>query len=118
MSDMICSRLRELRRKNGYTQSGLAKKLNVSQPTIASWEAGIRRPNIDTLERITRLFGVSVGWLFGEQEIKAELEKVKRERDRTGRLYHRRKSLPGFVTGGEKEGTCRGTFRTVYQNAA
>lgn len=81
MSDMICSRLRELRRKNGYTQSGLAKKLNVSQPTIASWEAGIRRPNIDTLERITRLFGVSVGWLFGEQEIKAELEKVKRERD-------------------------------------
>ena len=24
MSDMICSRLRELRRKNGYTQSGLA----------------------------------------------------------------------------------------------
>ena len=68
MSDMICSRLRELRRKNGYTQSGLAKKLNVSQPTIASWEAGIRRPNLDTLERITRLFGVPAGYLLGEEE--------------------------------------------------
>lgn len=73
MSDMVCSRLRELRRKNGYTQSGLAKALGVSQSTVGNWEAGIRRPNLDTLERITRLFGVSVWWLFGEQ--------VKRERD-------------------------------------
>lgn len=81
MSDMICSRLRELRRKNGYTQSGLAKALGVSQSTVGNWETGFRRPNLDNLERITRLFGVSVGWLFGEQEIKAELEQVKRERD-------------------------------------
>ena len=81
MSDMICSRLRELRRKNGYTQSGLAKALGVSQSTVGNWEAGIRMPNLDTLERITRLFGISVGCFFGEQEIKAELEQVKRERD-------------------------------------
>lgn len=59
MNDMICSRLRELRRKNGYTQSGLAKALGVSQSTVGNWEAGIRRPNLDTLERITRLFGIS-----------------------------------------------------------
>lgn len=81
MSDMICSRLRELRRKNGYTQSGLAKALGVSQSTVGNWEAGIRMPNLDTLERITRLFGISVGCFFGEQEIKTELEQVKRERD-------------------------------------
>ncbi len=80
MRDMVCSRLRELRRKNGYTQSDLATILGVSQSTVGNWEAGIRRPNIDTLERITRLFGVSVGWLFGEQEIKAKLEQAKRER--------------------------------------
>lgn len=64
MSDMICSRLRELRRKNGYTQSGLAKALGVSQSTVGNWEAGIRMPNLDTLERITRLFGISVGCFF------------------------------------------------------
>lgn len=80
MSDMFCCRLRELRRKNGYTQSSLAKALGVSQSTIGNWEAGIRLPNLDTLERITRLFGISVGWFFGEQEAKAELEKAKRER--------------------------------------
>lgn len=34
MSDMVRSRLRELRRKNGYTQSGLAKALGVSQSTV------------------------------------------------------------------------------------
>ena len=81
MSDMFCCRLRELRRKNGYTQSSLAKALGVSQSTIGNWEAGIRLPNLDTLERITHLFGISVGWFFGEQEAKAELEQAKRERD-------------------------------------
>lgn len=81
MSDMFCCRLRELRRKNGYTQSSLAKALGVSQSTIGNWEAGIRLPNLDTLERITHLFGISVGCFFGEQEIKTELEQVKRERD-------------------------------------
>ena len=50
MSDMVCGRLRELRKKNGYTQSGLAKALGVSQSTVGNWEAGIRRPNLDTLE--------------------------------------------------------------------
>ena len=65
---MFCDKFRKLRLKNNYTQSELAKKLNVSQPTIASWEAGIRRPNLDTLERITRLFGVPVGYLLGEEE--------------------------------------------------
>ena len=77
MSDMFCCRLRELRRKNGYTQSSLAKALGVSQSTIGNWEAGIRLPNLDTLERITRLFGISVGCFFGEQEIKAELEQIR-----------------------------------------
>lgn len=38
MSDMVCGRLRELRRKNGYTQSGLAKALGVSQSTVGNWE--------------------------------------------------------------------------------
>ena len=81
MSDMVCSRLRELRRKNGYTQTSFAEVLGVSQPTVSNWEAGTQEPNFDTLKRITRLFGVSVGWLFEEQEIMAELEQVKRERD-------------------------------------
>ena len=49
MHDTFCGRLRELRRKNGYTQSGLAKALGVSQSAVGNWEAGIRRPNIDTL---------------------------------------------------------------------
>ena len=59
----------------------MQKALGVSQSTVGNWEAGIRRPNLDTLERITRLFGISVGCFIGEQEIKAELEQVKRERD-------------------------------------
>lgn len=68
MSDMICSRLRELRRKNGCTQSDIATILGVSQSTVGNWEAGIRKPNFDTLKRIAKIFGVPAGYLLGEEE--------------------------------------------------
>lgn len=66
--DTFCGRLRELRRKNGYTQASLAKALGVSQTTISSWEAGSWVPNFDNLERIAKIFGVPVGYLLGEEE--------------------------------------------------
>lgn len=38
----------ELRKSKGYTQSELAKKLNVSDKTISKWENGIAKINIFT----------------------------------------------------------------------
>ena len=35
---MFGTRLKELRKKNGYTQVTLAEKLGVSKGTIAMWE--------------------------------------------------------------------------------
>jgi len=34
--------LKEWRNKNGLTQSGLAKKLNVATMTVSRWETGLR----------------------------------------------------------------------------
>ena len=38
---MFGTRLKELRKKNGYTQVTLAEKLGVSKGTIAMWEVGV-----------------------------------------------------------------------------
>ena len=52
---MFCDKFRKLRLKNNYTQSELAKKLNVSQPTIASWEAGKRIPKWKSIKKIAEI---------------------------------------------------------------
>ena len=62
---MFKSRLKELRASRKWTQSDLAKKLNVSQQTIGSWEVGRAEPNSDALAKIAALFGTSVDYLLG-----------------------------------------------------
>lgn len=75
MHDTFCGRLRELRKKNGYTQASLAKALGVSQSTVGNWEAGSRVPNFDNLERVAKIFGVPAGCLLEEEETTCEVGK-------------------------------------------
>ncbi|MCH4033771.1 MAG: helix-turn-helix domain-containing protein [Lachnospiraceae bacterium] len=42
---MIGERLKELRKKNGYTQVTLADNLGVSKGTVAMWETDKRKHN-------------------------------------------------------------------------
>ena len=73
---MFCDKFRKLRLKNNYTQSELAKKLNVSQPTIASWEAGKLIPKWKSIKKIAEIFNVSPESLINETEEKTETETV------------------------------------------
>lgn len=61
-------RLKELRKKQGLTQDKLAKKLNVSRPTIAVWENGTSQPNNEALMKLASLFDVSVDYLLERKE--------------------------------------------------
>ena len=73
---MFCDKFKKLRLKNDYTQAELAKKLNVSQPTIASWEAGKRIPKWKSIKKIAEIFNVSPESLINETEEKTETETV------------------------------------------
>lgn len=73
---MFCDKFKKLRLKNDYTQAELAKKLNVSQPTIASWEAGKRIPKWKNIKKIAEIFNVSPESLIDEMEEKPENETV------------------------------------------
>lgn len=56
--------LKDLRKKNHYTQDQLAKKLSVSKSTISMYECGARIPTFETMEAIADLFNVDMDVLY------------------------------------------------------
>ena len=57
-------KIRELRKAKGWTQKQLAKAVGVSTNFIGYVERGVRKPSLDTLERIARALGVATKDLF------------------------------------------------------
>lgn len=60
-------RIAEQRKKLGLSQEALGEKMCVSRQAISKWESDGAIPEIDKLIALSRLFGVSVGWLLGEE---------------------------------------------------
>jgi hypothetical protein len=52
--------IKEARSTAGLTQAELAELAGTSQPTIASYEAGDKVPNVSTLERVLRATGTTL----------------------------------------------------------
>ena len=61
-------RLRALRKERGLNQTELATALNVTFGTVSIWERGVRKPEMDTLEKISDYFDVSLGYLLGSTD--------------------------------------------------
>lgn len=55
------------RKKLGLSQEALGEKLGISRQAISKWESDAAIPEIDKFIALSRLFGVSVGWLLGEE---------------------------------------------------
>lgn len=67
---MFAEKLKELRKEHNITQVKFAEIFNISSGTIAMWETGKRTPDIGTIQRIAKYFGVSVDWLTGNSDYK------------------------------------------------
>lgn len=61
---MLLNKIRELRRKNRFTQKELANILGVSSSAVALWETGKREPDYETLVKISETFNVSLDYLL------------------------------------------------------
>lgn len=61
-------RIAQERKKLELSQMGLAARLDVSRQAISKWESDAAIPEIDKLISLSKLFGVSVGWLLGVEE--------------------------------------------------
>lgn len=57
-----------LRKETGLTQNDIAAHLGISRQAYANYETGKREPDLKTLVNIANFFGVTVGYLLGEEE--------------------------------------------------
>lgn len=64
----IGQRVAQKRKELGLSQEALGNTLGVSRQSIYKWESDSALPEIDKLIALSRLFGVSVGWLLGVEE--------------------------------------------------
>lgn len=71
--------IRRLRMERGWSQKELAKRVNKSQNTISQIENGMVVSNAEDLMIFAKVFGVPVGYLFGESTEKEEIIEVKIE---------------------------------------
>jgi len=72
----IHTRIKELRKEKGWTQSDLAKNLELENKMISYYENGKSIPNADTLIRIAEVFDVSIDYLLIEDVPRLPLERT------------------------------------------
>lgn len=82
---MIGERLKELRKKIGYTQVTLADKLGVSKGTVAMWETDKRMPDFEKLNELCELLDVSLDYLTGRSDDASSPKRTEEDIDQLGR---------------------------------
>lgn len=90
--------LRRLRLACGYTQSNIARALGVSRSTYAHYESGMTVPGLETLAKLSGIFGVPLEQLVSPEEQPSPVPRGRRARHRPGD-YPR---AIGELTEGEK----------------
>lgn len=73
----IGQKIRYLRTKNGHTLEELGNKLNFNYSNLSKIERGARKPTLEMLEDVAKIYGVPVSFFFGEtQELPSELKEI------------------------------------------
>lgn len=70
----IGERISQKRKELGLSQESLGEKLGISRQAIYKWESDSALPEIDKLVALSRLYGVSVGWLLGVEDTPAKAD--------------------------------------------
>ena len=87
-------RIKELRRKNDFTQEKLADFLGVSYKAVSKWECGVSVPDISLIISLAKLFQVTTDDLLGvntvnENTRREEIESMYKKTWETGDLEER-----------------------------
>ena len=65
---MLKDTLRELRTEKNMTQKELSEQLDLSKNTVCEYEKGRAEPSLETLLKLSAIFGVSVDYLLGRSD--------------------------------------------------
>lgn len=63
---LLGDRLRQSRKKKGFTQVYVAKIIGSTYQTVSNYERGERDPDTETLAVLANLYEVSAAWLVGQ----------------------------------------------------
>lgn len=64
MITLLSNQIESLRRKKGWSQAELAKRLHISPSTVGMYEQGRREPSINMLIALSKEFGVTIDYLI------------------------------------------------------
>lgn len=64
--DIIIKNLITLRKEKGWTQAELSKKVNFSDKAISRWEKGEVVPDIETLDKLAKIYDKDITYFFKE----------------------------------------------------
>ena len=64
---MIGKNIRYLRKRAGYSQEQVARKLEVTQGTVSQWENGLTEPDTRTLAQLAQMFSVPLDYFLSEE---------------------------------------------------
>ncbi len=65
---MISERIKMLRENAGFSQTQLAKKLDVSRSAVNAWEMGFSAPTTQYIVAMAKLFHVSSDYILGLEQ--------------------------------------------------
>jgi transcriptional regulator with XRE-family HTH domain len=63
--ESLNERLARLRQATGLTQREVARALGIKSPSVAQWESGRSRPDLERLPALARLYKVTIEELCG-----------------------------------------------------
>lgn len=63
------NKLITLRKQKGWSQEQLADQLDVTRQTVSKWEMGSTTPEMDKLIALSKLFGISIDQLVGNERL-------------------------------------------------
>ena len=64
---MIGENIRYLRKREGYSQQHLARKLNIKQASVSNWESGKTNPDMKSLAQLAQIFNVPMEYFLQDQ---------------------------------------------------
>ena len=93
---MLGDKIKLYRENKKMTQNDIANTLDVSPATVSKYESGALEPNIESLKRLSELFGISIDELLRDEEEKFDISKInvldvlreQKEMKLKGNLYH------------------------------
>lgn len=65
------NRIKELRKEFGFTQKDLANELNCSKSIIGLYESELRKPSMEVLLKLSRVFNCNIDYLLGISDVRS-----------------------------------------------